>query len=240
MFLPACRGRSGSAQSAPPGLGGQAGAVERPPAPVDQAGAAESVEKQVVERPPNFGSLPVPEPPPAGHAGAAAHLLRQHLPRDAALEDEEDAGQRCAVLDRRAAALRARRTGREQGAEEGPEGVGNERCCHAPTGGKPTAALLPIEGSVEAVLERVGAGRDRFYREVRIPTFLRDCTSEAPLARTYRHLDLDQRRTLFRLVEGAHPVGEIARRLAHPSTIYRGELGRNRFRDRDRGFCGYP
>src|SRR3954453_6606714 len=59
------------------------------------------------------------------------------------------------------------------------------------------------------------------------------------LARTYRHLDLDQRRTLFRLVEARTPVGEIAARLGrHPSTIYR-ELGRNRFRDGDRGFCGY-
>jgi len=59
------------------------------------------------------------------------------------------------------------------------------------------------------------------------------------LARTYRHLDLDQRRTLFRLVEARTPVGEIAARLGrHPSTIYR-ELGRNRFRDGGRGFCGY-
>src|SRR5689334_14178405 len=60
-----------------------------------------------------------------------------------------------------------------------------------------------------------------------------------PLARTYRQLDLDQRRTLFRLVEARTPVGEIAQRLGrHPSTIYR-ELGRNRFRDGDRGFRGY-
>jgi IS30 family transposase len=59
------------------------------------------------------------------------------------------------------------------------------------------------------------------------------------LARTYRQLDLDQRRTLFRLVEARTPVGEIAARLGrHPSTIHR-ELGRNRFRDGDRGFCGY-
>lgn len=59
------------------------------------------------------------------------------------------------------------------------------------------------------------------------------------MARTYRQLDLDQRRTLFRLVETRRPVGEIAGRLGrHPSTIYR-ELGRNRFRDGDRGFCGY-
>src|SRR5689334_19537180 len=59
------------------------------------------------------------------------------------------------------------------------------------------------------------------------------------LARTYRQLDLDQRRTLFRLVEARRPVGEIAQRLGrHPSTIHR-ELGRKRFRDGDRGFCGY-
>jgi hypothetical protein len=64
-------------------------------------------------------------------------------------------------------------------------------------------------------------------------------TSETLMARTYRQLDLDQRRTLFRLVEARRPVGEIAARLGrHPSTIYR-ELGRNRFRDGDRGSCGY-
>ena len=59
------------------------------------------------------------------------------------------------------------------------------------------------------------------------------------MARTYRQLDLDERRTLFHLMEASTPVGEIARRLGrHPSTVYR-ELGRNRFRDGDRGVCGY-
>src|SRR5918997_1991137 len=59
------------------------------------------------------------------------------------------------------------------------------------------------------------------------------------MARTYSQLDLGERRTLFWLVEARRPVGEIAERLGrHPSTIYR-ELGRNRFRDGDRGFCGY-
>ena len=59
------------------------------------------------------------------------------------------------------------------------------------------------------------------------------------MARTYCQLDLDERRTLFRLVEARRPVGEIAERLGrHRSTIYR-ELGRNRFRDGDRGFRGY-
>src|SRR3954466_7167837 len=71
------------------------------------------------------------------------------------------------------------------------------------------------------------------------PTFAGVCTSEALLARSYRQLDLDARRTLFRLTEARRPTGEIAERLGrHPSTVYR-ELGRNRFRDGDRGFCGY-
>src|SRR3954464_1090076 len=71
------------------------------------------------------------------------------------------------------------------------------------------------------------------------PTFAGVCPSETPLARTYRQLDLGERRTLFRLIEARTPVGAIAERLGrHPSTIHR-ELGRNRFRDGDRGFCGY-
>jgi hypothetical protein len=36
---------------------------------------------------------------PAGHAAAAAHLQRQVLPRDAGLEDEEDTGERLAIVE---------------------------------------------------------------------------------------------------------------------------------------------
>src|SRR5215217_2161097 len=132
----------------PARLGGQARRVQGAPAPVDRPGAAEPVEQGLVERPPDAGPLPVAQPPPATHPAAAAHLPRQHLPGDAALEHEQDAGQRRAILDRRTAALRARPMGREQGAEEGPERVGNEGCRHAPAGGNPTTSLLPSEGSV--------------------------------------------------------------------------------------------
>jgi transposase, IS30 family len=59
------------------------------------------------------------------------------------------------------------------------------------------------------------------------------------MPRTYGQLDLDERRTLFRFVEARRPIGEIAARIGrYRSTVYR-ELGRDRFRDGDRGFCGY-
>src|SRR3954466_3582184 len=109
------------------------------------------------------------------------------------------------------------------------------------------AALSSLQTERDAVLAERDAARTECdavqavgsIAKCESPTFAGTCPSETPLARTYRHLDLDQRRTLFRLVEARPPVGEIARRLGrHPSTVYR-ELGRNRFRDGDRGFCGY-
>jgi IS30 family transposase len=47
----------------------------------------------------------------------------------------------------------------------------------------------------------------------------------------YRHLTLEERRTLFRLLNAKVPVAEIARQLGrHRSTIFR-EISRNLFRD---------
>ena len=47
----------------------------------------------------------------------------------------------------------------------------------------------------------------------------------------YRHLTLEERRTLFRLLNAKVPVAEIANQLGrHRSTIHR-EIGRNLFRE---------
>ena len=56
-------------------------------------GLAEAIEQRVVQRVPDPRLLPVAQASPAGHAGAAAQLRWQHLPGDAALEHEDDAGQ---------------------------------------------------------------------------------------------------------------------------------------------------
>jgi transposase, IS30 family len=56
---------------------------------------------------------------------------------------------------------------------------------------------------------------------------------------TYRHLTLEERRTLFRLLNAKLPIQEIAAQLGrHRSTIYR-EIARNEFREvrQYRGYC---
>ena len=74
-------------------------AVDQRPRPVDLVGAPEPVEQDLVDLVPGAVGLPVAQPPPAGHAAAAAHLAGQVLPGDAGLEHEEDAGQGLAVVD---------------------------------------------------------------------------------------------------------------------------------------------
>ena len=56
---------------------------------------------------------------------------------------------------------------------------------------------------------------------------------------TYRHLTLEERRMLFRLLNAKLPIKEIAAQLGrHRSTIYR-EIARNEFREvrHYRGYC---
>ena len=62
------------------------------PRPVDLVRGVELGQERGVELLPDPGVVPIAEAPPAGHAGAAAHLLREHLPRNAGLQDKENAG----------------------------------------------------------------------------------------------------------------------------------------------------
>ncbi len=74
-----------------PSFCGHARRVQARPRPVDPIGFAKAVEQDPVQASPHPGLLPVAQPPPAGRAGPAAHLPGEHLPRDAALEHEDDA-----------------------------------------------------------------------------------------------------------------------------------------------------
>src|SRR3954453_15215126 len=70
--------------SSPP-FGGHARTVHASPAPIDDTGPAQAVEQDAMQLFPDTGRLPVAQPSLTRHARPAAHLLREHLPRDAAL-----------------------------------------------------------------------------------------------------------------------------------------------------------
>src|SRR4051812_29827614 len=102
-------------------------AVDQRPIPVDPIRLVQLGQEPLVELLPDPGLVPVAEPPPAGHAATAAHLPGEILPVDAGLQDEQDAGQRLAVVDRLAAgeAAAARLVWREQRLQPLPERAAN-------------------------------------------------------------------------------------------------------------------
>lgn len=69
---------------------------------------------------PYTGLLPIPQSTPAGHARAAAHFQRQHAPRDARTQYEDNAGQGGAVGYRWPAAASPRSGLGQQGFNDDP------------------------------------------------------------------------------------------------------------------------
>src|SRR5688572_1561871 len=79
--------------------------------------------------------MPVAEPPPAGHAAAAAQLLGQRFPRHAGLEDEDDAGQHLAIVQWRSSSTAVpvpspEQRGRKQRFDEFPKTVRDQWLGH--------------------------------------------------------------------------------------------------------------
>ncbi len=72
-------------------LGADEDRVHAGAAPINEVGRLQPRQQCLVEPLPDAGLVPVPQPAPAGHARAAAHLFGQHLPGDAAPQNEQDA-----------------------------------------------------------------------------------------------------------------------------------------------------
>ena len=83
---------------------------------------------------PNARRLPIPQSPPTTHAGAAAHLGRQHFPRQPRAQHEQDARECGPVLNWTTPALRTRPRRREERRDLIPEIIGEKQSGHA----KPT------------------------------------------------------------------------------------------------------
>src|SRR5690606_20238627 len=84
----------------PAAAGSHEAAIDDGTLPVDPVGSLQLSQQDLVQPLPDAGPIPVAEPSPAGHAATAAQLARQVLPVDAGLQDEEDAGEAPAILDR--------------------------------------------------------------------------------------------------------------------------------------------
>jgi hypothetical protein len=104
---------------------------------------AQAVEQNAMQPVPDPGGVPIAQPPPARHPRTAAHLLRQHLPGNAALEHKQNAAQRRPARQRRPAALRPGPIRRQQRFDNGPLLVGHKRLGHASQNG-PLAPPFPV------------------------------------------------------------------------------------------------
>ena len=84
--------------AAPQGTG--LGTIDGRARPIELVGLLEFGQEDLLQLLPDPGPLPGIEVVQTGHATATAHLLGQLLPGDARLEDEDDAGENLAVIQR--------------------------------------------------------------------------------------------------------------------------------------------
>ena len=105
------------------------GGVDDGPGEVDRLLAPQPVQQQAVQCVPHAGPPPLVQAVPQGHA-AAAHLAGEVLPGDAGLEYEQDAGEADAVVHPRVPALGAGLVPGQQGLDQLPQLVGDQRLGH--------------------------------------------------------------------------------------------------------------
>lgn len=83
-----------------PFYGPHVAGVDHRTRPVEAGRRVELGQQHLVELLPDAGLVPVPKPPPAGHARTEAQLPWQELPLDARVQHEEDAAQHLPVRQR--------------------------------------------------------------------------------------------------------------------------------------------
>ncbi|CAA2160588.1 hypothetical protein MBRA_05744 [Methylobacterium brachiatum] len=142
-FVPGLPRSVGFGPVAAPLFGRDSRAVQASPAPADLTRRVQALQQHVMQAAPNARRLPIPQPPPATHAGAAAHLGRQHFPRQPRAQHEQDARECGPVLNWTTPALRTRPRRRKERSDLIPEIIGEKRSDHAkPTLKTPLGAVL--------------------------------------------------------------------------------------------------
>src|SRR6476660_547980 len=74
--------------------------------PINLIVSSEPIQQREVNEIPHARALPIAQAAPTRHPRSAPEFLREHLPRDAAAEDEQNAGQTSVIRNARPSALR--------------------------------------------------------------------------------------------------------------------------------------
>jgi hypothetical protein len=80
---------------------------------------------------PHARSLPIAQAAPTRHPRTAREFLREHLPGDAAAEDEQNAGETRAIGDARPSAFRPACWSWQERFDKIPQRIGKKRRSHA-------------------------------------------------------------------------------------------------------------
>ncbi len=100
-FVPGLPRSVGMDPFSAPLFGGNAGAVQRSPAPIQLTSLVKALQQHTVQGRPHACLLPFVQPAPTGHARAAVHLPGQVLQGQPRLEHKQNTGERRPVRHRR-------------------------------------------------------------------------------------------------------------------------------------------
>ena len=105
------------------------------PGPINLIVAREPIQQRKMDQIPHPRLLPVAQATPARHPRPACEFLREHLPENAAAEDEDDAGETRTVRNARPSAFRS------------TWWSGQERSTRSHNGSESSAAAIPVHAT---------------------------------------------------------------------------------------------
>ena len=98
--------------------------------PINLIVSSEPIQQREVNEIPHARSLPIAQAAPTRHPRPAPEFLREHLPRDAAAEDEQYAGETRSIGDARPSAFRPRWWSWQERFDKIPQRIGKQRRSH--------------------------------------------------------------------------------------------------------------
>lgn len=93
--------------------------------PVDHISRSQAIEQFVVQVVPDTCLLPFPQSSPARHSTSTTHLQREHFPRNATFQNEQNSSEGFTIINSRSSTLRTRHMFRDQRLHHRPQLIGH-------------------------------------------------------------------------------------------------------------------